>query len=221
MGYTTEEEQVEMLKRWWRESGASIIGGIVLAIALIFGWQGWQKHQLEQKLAASVIYQQLGDAWGTVSQAGATEKDENTYRHLVHVLQDEHGSSVYAQLGTLQLARFLVERDDLPAARAQLKWVLDNDPAEPVAEVAQLRLAQVLLAEKDAAGALALLDANPPAALEVDWQELRGDVLMQMQRQKDAVLAYQKADELATAMGQRRPLLELKLDDLAASAEES
>lgn len=221
MGYTTEEEQVEALRRWWRESGTSIVAGIALAMAAIFGWQAWDKHRLEQKVSASAAFQQLGEAWERTVQPGGGESAGRTFLHLAQLLQDEHAGTVYAHLGSLQLARYLVDREDLEGAERNLRWVLEHDAPPAVAEVAQLRLAQVLLARGDAAAALDLLDAHTPEALAADWAELRGDVLLQMEREAEAIAAYRKAGELASAAGLRRPLLELKLDDLAASPEES
>ncbi|MEW8396328.1 MAG: tetratricopeptide repeat protein, partial [Candidatus Thiodiazotropha sp.] len=37
--YQTEEEQVEAIKRWWKENGTSVIAGLVIGLGGIFGWQ--------------------------------------------------------------------------------------------------------------------------------------------------------------------------------------
>jgi predicted negative regulator of RcsB-dependent stress response len=36
--YDTEEEQVEALKRWWKENGQATLAGLVLGIIVILGW---------------------------------------------------------------------------------------------------------------------------------------------------------------------------------------
>lgn len=221
MGYTTEEEQVEALKKWWRESGTSIVAGILLAIGAIFGWQAWEKRQLEQSIAASAAFQQLGEAWEAMQDPEAPEVAETTFTHLVQVLRDEHSGSVYAHMGSLQMARHLVEKKDLAGAAEHLRWVIDHGAPDVVAEVARLRLAQVLLGQGEHDAALALLDGHEPEFLAADWQELRGDLLVYMERRDDAVDAYRQANELAANSGQRRPLLDLKLDDLAVDAEDS
>ena len=41
----TEEEQIEAIKRWWKKNGSSLLLGIALALAIVFGWQAWQNHQ--------------------------------------------------------------------------------------------------------------------------------------------------------------------------------
>ena len=40
-----EHEQSEKVRTWLRENGAGLIGGIALGLALIGGWQWWQKQQ--------------------------------------------------------------------------------------------------------------------------------------------------------------------------------
>ncbi|MDX1713508.1 MAG: tetratricopeptide repeat protein, partial [Halomonas venusta] len=55
----SEEEQLEVIKRWWKENGTSLIAGAVLAAAGVFGWNAWQNYQEGQAEAASVRYQQL------------------------------------------------------------------------------------------------------------------------------------------------------------------
>jgi predicted negative regulator of RcsB-dependent stress response len=57
--YDTEEEQVEALKRWWKENGTSTIVGLALGIAIILGWNYWQGHKKDQTVQASAIYDQL------------------------------------------------------------------------------------------------------------------------------------------------------------------
>ena len=58
-GYRTDEEQVEQLKKWWNENGKSIIGGIAIGLIAIFGWRGWQDHQVTQGEQASNLYEQM------------------------------------------------------------------------------------------------------------------------------------------------------------------
>ena len=60
--YQTEEEQVEAIKKWWKENGKSVIGGIVLGFAIIGGWKGWQGYQQNQGEAASQVYDAMRQA---------------------------------------------------------------------------------------------------------------------------------------------------------------
>ena len=39
--HRTEEEQVEAIKTWWKANGTSVIVGVVLGVAVIFGVRYW------------------------------------------------------------------------------------------------------------------------------------------------------------------------------------
>ena len=58
-GYNGEDEQVEALKTWWRENGKSTVITIVVVLAAIFGWRGWQQQQSAEVEAGSLMYQSL------------------------------------------------------------------------------------------------------------------------------------------------------------------
>ena len=66
----SEEEQLDAVKRWWKENGMSLIAGAVLAAAGVFGWNAWQNYQQGQAEAASMRYQQL------VNMTAGNELDE-------------------------------------------------------------------------------------------------------------------------------------------------
>ena len=40
-----EYEQSELVQKWLRENGVSIIVGIAIGLVGIFGWQQWRNHQ--------------------------------------------------------------------------------------------------------------------------------------------------------------------------------
>jgi len=52
-----EHEQSERVRTWLRQNGAGILGGVVLALALIGGWQWWQKQQLGKLAEANSRYE--------------------------------------------------------------------------------------------------------------------------------------------------------------------
>ena len=60
--FRTEEEQLDAIKRWWRENGISTAVGVVLALGAVFGWRGWQDHQQNRAAEASAVFQQLLEA---------------------------------------------------------------------------------------------------------------------------------------------------------------
>ncbi|MFV0275586.1 MAG: YfgM family protein [Parahaliea sp.] len=212
--YRTEEEQVEDLKRWWQENGRSTLMGIVVAAALVFGWQGWQEHRKGQAEAASDLYQRLLEAAGNPARKPAVQGE---MERLAERLKADYSGTTYAQFAALQLAQLAVADDDLEAAEGELRWVLaaagkDSDAAW----IARQRLARVLAASGDTDGALATLDAQGDNPYQATYAMVRGDILYGAGRDSEALAAYQLARQLVAEHSAQMPLpsLERKLASL-------
>ena len=54
--YSTDEERLEALQRWWKENKSSVFGGLLLGMAAIGGWKIWQGNRLETAEQASLVY---------------------------------------------------------------------------------------------------------------------------------------------------------------------
>ncbi|MFV8818111.1 YfgM family protein [Haliea sp. E17] len=208
--YRTEEEQVEALKRWWVENGRSTITAIIFALAVGFGWQGWQKYGIEKAQAASNAYQGMLQKYSQADVAGADE--------LANQIKTDYAGSTYAQFAALHLARAAVEGGDLVAAESELRWAADKaDKDSEVYRVAQLRLARVVAARGDAEGALGILDSTSPGSFQAAYQAVRGDILMQQGDKAAAKEAYSSALMLSSAGGEpvNTALLQEKLQALS------
>ncbi|WP_413044107.1 YfgM family protein [Pseudomonas sp. YJ42] len=205
----TEEEQLAQIKEWWQRNGKPLLLGGALALVLVFGWQFWQKHQLNQAQNASTIYQQLLNA--ALVESGV---DTAEVSRLGNLLQKEFSGSPYAQYGSLFVAKVAVETGRLDEAAAELQRVLDKPADKTLEELARQRLARVLAAQDKAEEGLALLKGEAVEAFGASREELRGDLLVKLGRPDEAHGAYSKAKELLSqdaAIGG----LQLKLDDLA------
>jgi len=209
----TEEEQIEAIKGWWKENGRSTVLGVTLAVVAVFGWRTWQEHQVNQAEAASLLYQNLSATIQVQPGEALPSERRATAVHLAGQLKSEFGDSAYAQFAALWLAKAAVDAEDLATARAELQWVLDQQPEVTLAEVARQRLARVLAATGELDQALAALGAAPVAGFEADYYEIRGDILLQQGKRDEARSAYRNG--LSLAGEQPRPILSIKLDDLA------
>ena len=205
----TEEEQLAQIKEWWQQNGKPLLFGGALALVLVFGWQFWQKHQLNQAQSASTIYQQLLNAALEEGKADTAE-----ISRLGNLLQKEFAGSHYAQYGSLFVAKVAVESGRLDEAATELQAVLDKPADKTLEELARQRLARILAAQDKAEEGLALLEGDAVEAFAASREELRGDLLVKLERPDEAHAAYSKAKELLSqdaAIGG----LQLKLDDLA------
>ncbi|PWV81576.1 tetratricopeptide repeat protein [Halomonas sp. A11-A] len=207
----TEEEQVEALKRWWKENGISLIAGVAIAAAGVFGWNAWQNYQENQASAASARYQHL------INLTAGSQLDDASIaeaRELVVEITDNHGKTLYADLARLIDARLAVAQESPAEARAALEAVIDASGRDYVKGLARLRLARLQVADGDAEAALSTLEAGVPEALAAQRAEVRGDAYHALGRESDAGAAWREALDLAEARDQPLYGVQLKLDNL-------
>lgn len=212
--HLTEEEQLAALKRWWADNGRSVIIGVVLAIGGYFAWQAWQATQREARESASILYEELVRTLSSDTGYGLSEDERLRVESVVEELKAEHRKLLYASDAALLAARIAVEAGDLDAAARHLRWVVETSPYGEIALLARYRLAQVLLAQEDYAGALAVLSDTDAGAYAAAYSELRGDVLVAQGQLSEAGAAYEAAlNQLLPTQQSRRSIIQMKLDD--------
>lgn len=204
--YQTEEEQVEAIKRWWKENGRSVIAGVVIGLGGVLGWQGWVQYKDKVGGQGAMHYQQLTAAADSGSMEVARAHGEQ--------LVTEYDNTPYAVFAALSLARLQVAQGDLEAAAERLRWAMENADDKGLAQIARLRLVRVLLDQLELDRAAALLEepfdasfAGAVSALKGDLARARGDI-------EAARQAYTAA--LENGVG-AEDALRMKLDDLAAT----
>ncbi len=205
VGYRSEEEQIDQIRRWWGEYGRSVIAGVIIALVGILGWQQWQGYRDRQELAAAAAYQALVADLGDGNAAAAKSQVEQ--------LQSEHESSAYTVLAAFQMAGHHVKQNNLQAAGKALRWAVEHAQVPALQAVARLRLARVLLGAGDAKAALQVAQPVPKDAFAGQFQELIGDIRTAQSDGAAAIKAYQAAlaDE---SNSQRHDLIQAKLNDL-------
>lgn len=201
--YNSEEQQVEAIKRFWNDYGKAILGGVVIGLAGLYGWRYYQADQREQAEQVSAQYSQLLEQQQT---AGSDWLDS------AKGFIDAQGNTSYAVFAALLAARDAIDAQQLPVAAEHLSWVMNNAKDAPVKAIAQLRLARVQREQGNYADALATLQQAVPASFAGQQAELKGDILQLTGELAQAKAAYQQA--LASSE-QTRPLLQVKLDELA------
>jgi len=171
-GYVSDQEQVEALKRWWKANGKSVVLGVVVGLAIVVGGKWWLSQQQSQAEFASEQYEQL------LQEVDKGDKDSAVQRG--GVLMEKYANSNYAALSALVLAKLKVDQSDLDGARFYFQWVVDHAAVASLKDVARLRLARVLLAKGDNAGALQAVGAVDMKNFAAPAQELKGDILLAM-----------------------------------------
>ena len=219
-----EQEQLAELKAWWKQYGNLLINLLLGVMVAILAWQGWNYYQGKQAGESGLLYNAL--------QAAIQKNDLQQIKVANGELVSKYGSSTYASLGALMTAKALVDSGDTKTARLQLTWVIEH-ASEELRDLARLRLAALMVDEKEFDAALKQLDGKSVAALEPRFAEMRGDVLVEQGKKKEAVDAYtlalskldgqDKASDQAGAKAQTQTsqvaheLIQMKLDSLGGS----
>lgn len=210
--HATEKEQVEALKKWWKENGSSVISGLLLGLALLLGGKAWFGYQDTQQLNASNTYARMMMA----QKAGSVEAVRNSANELITTYPD----SGYASLATLMLARQAVQDGELEAARTQLQWTIDHTDSPEILHVARLRLIQVLIAGQQYDEAAALLAAtSEPRAWAYQYTQLQGDLAAATGDLEKAARAYREALDSMPEQATDRGLLTVKYESVVGTTE--
>jgi len=190
MDYETEEQQLEALKKWWKENSTNVIGGIFLGAAAILGWRYYGNVQTEHMLQASSIYEQV-----KTSAINNAELDQQQIR--VNNLMAEYADTPYASLSAFAFTKQLLQNNDAVKAQQQLDWVIQHGDEESFKVIARLRQARLFFMAKQFDQALTLLSTEYPVSFTALYEELKGDIYLAQGKQIQARAAYDKASLLA------------------------
>lgn len=202
--YETEEQQIEAIKRFWKENGVALVIGSLLGFGGLLGWRWYNDSQIEAKEQASFAYEKASEE---LIKGDAGFSQAKTFI-------DSHSDTGYAMLMALEMAQQAIERKDLTEAAKQLEFVANNAKLSAVQSVAQLRLARVQIEQGELELALATADKVIDEAFKGQSQEVKGDVYQVQELFDKARAAYSAALETNS----RDQVLKMKLDNLAIAA---
>jgi predicted negative regulator of RcsB-dependent stress response len=199
-----EHEQSERVRSWIKEYGFSLVMGLVLAFAGIFGFRQWQDHQVGQRFLAAEHY----DVIQRDLDANNLDAAEQQYQ----LMRNEISRSAYVGMAGLLMAGAYVADGRLEPAAQIYREILDNRKLSSLWPATTLRLARVQEAQGDVREALRLLEGDAPPGYKGAWAELRGDLLLSQGQLDEARIAYQQALDNLTGQGGNRGMIQLKID---------
>ena len=201
-----EQERLDELKAWWKRWGNLVMVGLAVVIAVAAGWRYWQNHTVTQTLEAATVYEKLTQSLAANDAKGAREAGS--------MLIDQYKKTAYAPRAALLLAKLNVASKDMKSAQAQLEWAAANSKEPAIKDLARLRLAGVLLDQKQYEAAQKTLSSTHSDAFASRFDDLKGDVLLAQGKQAEARAAYQAAYGKMKEDNPYRNIIELKLDAL-------
>lgn len=200
--YSTEEQQVDAIKQFYKDYGLSIGIGVVVGLGGLYGWNYYSDMKIEKAEEASQAFQALTTKSSDEAAmlAGVAEFSKN---------YDQKG---YQALLDLIVAKTAVEAKDFPKAEEALKKVIAAKPGAGLDAIATLRLARIQAEQGQVDTALATLDQVTDKAFLAQREELKGDFFVRQGQADKAKTAYQAAMDNGGVV--TSPALKIKLDNL-------
>ncbi len=203
--YTTENEQVDAVRRFFTENGKALAIGVVLGIAALGGWRYWQSHENTALTEASASFQQATTALTDNKADGVSNLEKFA----------ENNSNSYGVFAALQLADHFVQAKDFNNAEKQLNQASQLTKDQNLLSLVDYRLARVQLQENKLDDALKTLDNVKGDGWMAMQQEVRGDVLLAKGDTKGARDAYSKGLDSKPSQT-LQTMLRMKLNNLSS-----
>lgn len=209
MNDLTEKEQLDLMRTWWAENGRYVIGGVVLGVAILYGWNSWRDSIASAELDSSEMYEEVmtnvGEGNADEAEAAATQ------------LFSTYADSVYTAQGRLAMARLYMDNGRDQDAADVLQALVDSDQSGEIGLIGRLRLARVLLYQDKADQVITLLEGHLDNAFGPRFNEVLGDAYAATGAYDDALSAYRAAlsDGRSPSVVDNE-LIQLKINDLPA-----
>ena len=193
----SDEERLEEIKKWWKTHGMSLVGGLALGVAIVWGWGYFQDVKKGTKNSASSEYNVLTSQISTYERTGLlrTKPDKKT-ESIIQIQSEElikkYGDTVYAVDSSLILAKLAVSKNNLKEAQKRLQWVVSKTDSDSYKHhIGRIRLARVQRDQKQYAAALKTLDVTPPSQFSMMYNFIKGTVYERQSQCSQARSAYQ------------------------------
>lgn len=209
--YSSEQEQIDAIKKWMRENGLAVFVGVAVGFGGLWGWQAWQDFIDRRAEQASTLYNQILINMDNAQTANVDQ--------FADELVEKYAMTSYASLAALAAAKVAAVDSRYDASKERLQWVIDNSQQAELLPLAKLRLARLMLMEENVEEAAALIEATEfPASYTARVAELQGDLHVLKGETEQASVAYQTAIS-AQIPAQNREMIQIKLDALSPVAE--
>lgn len=200
-------EQSERARQWLQQNGSSILVGVLLALATLFGWQRWQQSGVDHRAEALLKFERLQDAF--------LKDDLELANSLAEDLRKNFRGTAHAGLAALKQAEQAAKDGRTAEAESALRFVVEQSKDGSLGQVATLRLARLLVGKGEAESALKLLEDANLVGYDGERDAVRADALALLGRQEQALEAYDRALAAADVGSPQRRWLQMRRDDLA------
>lgn len=207
MNDLSEKEQLDEMRAWWSENGRFVITGVVLGVAIIFGFNQWRSSIENAQTEASNLFEEVMAAVGNGDTDAAEVAANNVF--------DNYDRTVYPDQTRLALARLYMDKGrDQDAVDVLRQLIVEEDESE-LQLVGRLRLAKVLLYQNKADEVIELMEGRNAGGFAARYSEVLGDAYAAMGDYEAAQTAYLAAlTENQAVQTIDNNLIQLKINDL-------
>lgn len=205
--YMTEDEQLEVIKKWWQRYGNIVTIFLSLILLSIAGYRYMHWHQDKLTQQASITYENMMIAF--------SNQNIKSVRSYANELIKDYGHSVYADVAHMTLAKVYVSKNKLDQAKSELQAVALKSNMPALKQIAKIRIARLLAAEKSYTNALKELSSVEDEAYLPVINELKGDIYGATGQYQQAITSYRQAINEVKNNGMGNLFLEMKTNELA------
>jgi len=204
-----EQEQLDQLKHFWNTWGTLISSVLIVVAGSAAAWNGYQYWQNRQATQAAALF----DAVDVAARSGDKSRMEQAFGDL----KSKYASTTQAGQAGLAFAKSLQDAGNADGAKEALVWVAEQSGDEGLKALARLRLASVLMDQKNYDEALKQVSGSFPPEFASVAADRKGDVLLLQGKRQEAIAEYTKAYKGFEEGAEYRRLVEIKLNALGVS----
>jgi predicted negative regulator of RcsB-dependent stress response len=209
--YMTEEEQLELIKKWWQRYGNLITWCLLVILACLAGYRYYNWHQNKIKQQASNTYERMMNEF--------SNKNTKLVQSYADDLITHYKNTIYADAAHMTLAKIYVSNDQLEQAQSELQAVADQGKMTALRQIANIRIARILAFNQSYEKALKKLSVVDDKTYLPIINELKGDIYGAQGQYQDAIHAYRLAMDEVKTKGMGNLFLEMKTNEVLVKSQ--
>ncbi len=201
-----EQEQLDELKHFWKQYGNAITWFLIVVMGSYVAWNGYQYWERQQSSKASALFDEVE----RTAASGDAAKLERAWNDM----KERFPGTTFAAQSALLAAKVFQQAEKADAAKSALVWASEHASDEASAQLARLRLANLLTQQKAYDEALKTLSKPFQPAFAGLAADIQGDIAVSQNKPQDAILAYGDAWTKLEDNPEYRRLVAAKLNAL-------
>jgi len=201
-----EQEQLDELKHFWKQYGNAITWFLIVVMGAYVAWNGYQYWERQQSSKASALFDEVE----RTAASGDAAKLERAWNDM----KERFPGTTFAAQSALLAAKVFQQTEKTDAAKSALVWASEHASDEASAQLARLRLANLLTQQKAYDEALKTLSKPFQPAFAGLAADIQGDIAVSQNKPQDAIQAYGDAWAKLEDNPEYRRLVAAKLNAL-------